>query len=304
MAENENQKGADRADRIIESPKRRGFDMSQLAGDRFPPPAWHFDKIAEEMACPEPKDRMMGVVKRMGSQTVPDFSGIDWDTSLASYGDIEYPTYYQQPFHSVPGGYLSEAAAVGDRGAMEAIYEEWHPRRSLGLREEITKLIPTDARTIIDLGGGTGDMGSTVAAALPEADVLTLDASPFMLIAGEVQNGGIDNHRLQQGFAEATGLAEGSVDVALITLVFHECPNTIKRSILDEVLRVLRPGGTLVLSDTPTDDLHGFRGFYEPYKKEWLHFDAEATLAEAGFKGMERFEVAPPLWSVTARRPE
>ncbi len=78
MAENENQKGADRADRIIESPKRRGFDMSQLAGDRFPPPAWHFDKIAEEMACPEPKDRMMGVVKRMGSQTVPDFSGIDW----------------------------------------------------------------------------------------------------------------------------------------------------------------------------------------------------------------------------------
>ena len=44
MAENENQKGADR---IIESPKQRGFDMSQLAGDRFPPPAWHFDKIAE-----------------------------------------------------------------------------------------------------------------------------------------------------------------------------------------------------------------------------------------------------------------
>ena len=300
MAENGNPKGLENVDGAAS----RGFDMSQLAGDRFPPPAWHFEKIAEEMNCPDPKDRMMKVVKRMGDQVVPDFSGIDWDSSLASYGEIEYPTYYRQPFHSVPGGYLSEAAAVGDRGAMEAIYEEWHPRKSLGLREEITKLVPSDARQIIDLGGGTGDMGATVAAHLPEADVLTIDASPFMLIAGEVQNAGHENHRFQQGFAESTALAEGSVDVALITLVFHECPNTIKRSILDEVLRVLRPGGTLVLSDTPNDDLHDYRGFYEPYKKEWLHFDAEAMLAEAGFVGMERFDVAPPLWTVRARRPE
>ena len=55
--------------------------------------------------------------------------------------------------------------------------------------------------------------------------------------------------------------------------------------------------------DTPNDDLHGFRGFYEPYKEEWLSFDPEAALAAAGFTSVEQSSVAPPLWTVSARRP-
>lgn len=285
------------------SAARGGFDMRSLADDRFPPPDWHFEKIQEEMACPEPKDRMMRVVKRMGEQAVPDFSGIDWDAELARFGDIEYPTYYHQPFHSVPGGYLSEAAAVGDRGAMEAIYEAAHPRKSLGMRDELAALVPEGARFVVDLGGGTGDMGAAVARRLPEARVLTLDASPFMTIAGRVQNAGLPNLALEQGFAEATGLEDASVDVALITLVFHECPNKIKRTILAEVRRILKPGGTLVLSDTPQDDLHDYRGFYEPYKEEWLRYDPTKALEEAGFVGIESHDVAPPLWTRVAKKP-
>jgi SAM-dependent methyltransferase len=278
------------------------FDMRQLAGDRYPPPAWHLEKIEQEMAAPD-KTRMMRVVTRMGAQTAPDFSGVDWDRELARFQGIEFPRYYTQPFHSVPGGYLSEAAAVGDRAAMEAIYEEAHPRRSLGVREAMAALVPEQARTIVDLGGGTGDMGAAVARRLPNAQIRSIDASPFMVIAGEVQNGGLENLTLEQGFAEATGLPDDSVDVVLITLVFHECPNQIKRTILGEVQRILRPGGHLILSDTPQDDLHGYRGFYEPYKEEWLHYDPEASLLEAGFVDVERHEAAPPLWSVIARNP-
>ena len=53
----------------------------------------------------------------------------------------------------------------------------------------------------------------------------------------------------------------------------------------------------------PHDDLHGFRGFYEPYREQWLVWDEEATLAEAGFVGFERRDVAPPLWSVVCQKP-
>ncbi len=280
-----------------------GIDMRELAGDRFPPPAWHFEKIEKEMASPEPKDRMMGVISRMGDQRVPDLSGIDWDAELARFGNLDFPSYYRQPFHSVPGGYLSEAAAVGDRGAMEAIYEEVHPRRSLGIREEIALLVPEEARFVVDLGGGTGDAGAAIARRLPEARVRSIEASPFMLIAGAHQNGQHENLELVQGFAEETGLEAASVDAVLITLVFHECPDKIKHTILAEVLRVLRPGGTLVLSDTLKDELHSFRGFYEPYKQEWMDFDPEAALAAAGFEGIEDRSVVSSLWTLIARRP-
>jgi SAM-dependent methyltransferase len=282
------------------------FDMRELAGKRWAPPQWHLDRIDAEMRGPEPKDRMLSVVRRMSEQTAPDFAGIDWDRELAAF-DVrrpeDFPNYYRQPFHSVPGGYLSEAAAVGDRRAMEAIYQDAHPCRSLGVRDVLAAHVPADARTVVDFGAGTGDGAAAIARRLPEARVIAFEASPFMIIAGRVQNAGIPNLRFMQGLAEHSGLAAGSVDAVAITLVLHECPDVVKQEILAEVRRVLRPGGTLVLCDTPQDDLHGYRGFYEPYKEEWSRFDPDALLRAAGFRDVEAPRVPPPLWSRIARNP-
>jgi len=279
------------------------FDMRALAGDRWPVPEWHFETIAKEADCSESKERMMRVIRRMGDQNVPDYSGIDWDAELAAFGALEFPSYYLQPFHSVPGGYLSEAAAVGDRQAMEAIYQDAHPERSLGVRREVATLIPEDAKRVVELGAGTGDGAAAIARRLPEARVTALEASPFMIVAGRLQNADVPNLDFVQGLAESTDLADGSVDAVMITLVFHECPNKIKRDILREVHRILRPGGALVLSDTPNDDLHDYRGFYEPYKEEWMEFDPDAFLAEAGFTQVSAHSVAPPLWNRVAKKP-
>ena len=272
------------------------------ASEWMPPPDWHFETIDDEMGCQD-KTRMLSVVSRMGEQQVPDLSGIDWPAELAPYAEVEYPSYYRQPFHSVPGGYLSEQAAVGDRRAMEAIYQEAHPERSLGVRKQLASLIPANAKRVVDLGSGTGDAAAAIARRLPEAQVQGLDASPFMTVVARHQNPGLPNLRLERGFAEDTGLDEASQDAVSITLVFHECPDNVKRDILAEARRILRPGGTLVLSDTPSDDLHGYRGFYEPYKEQWLEFDPDAFLREAGFPDVEARDVAPPLWSRVAIRP-
>lgn len=280
----------------------RGFDMRSLAGTRWPVPEWHMERIAAEMACDAPKDRMMQVVRRMADQAAPGFAGLDWDAELARFGEIEFPAYYTQPFHSVPGGYLSEAAAVGDRAAMEAIYQDAHPRRSLGIRDALATLVPEDARAVVDLGGGTGDGGAAIARRLPDTRVTALDASPFMVIAGRTQNGDVPNLSVLQGFAEGTGLDDASADAVTITLVLHECPDPIKAAILGEARRILRPGGTVVLTDTPQDDLHGFRGFYEPYKEQWRVFEPAGFLEHAGFTAIAERTVAPPLWSFMARR--
>jgi SAM-dependent methyltransferase len=284
---------------------RSTFDMRQLAGKRWPAPQWHHETIGAELSGPEPKDRMMSVVARMSAQTAPDFSAVDWDRELAAFAvrtPEDFPAYYRQPFHSVPGGYLSEAAAVGDRTAMEAIYQEAHPRRSLGVRDEIAALVPGDARVVVDLGAGTGDGAAAIARRLPGAQVTAFEASPFMIIAGRVQNAGVPNLRFEQGLAEHSGLPSGSVDAVAITLVLHECPNAVKRWVLAEVHRVLRSGGALVLCDTAQDDLDGYRGFYEPYREEWARFDPDALLRETGFAAITAHPVPSPLWSRVARK--
>ena len=56
-------------------------------------------------------------------------------------------------------------------------------------------------------------------------------------------------------------------------------------------------------SDTPNDDHHGFRGFYEPYKEERLDFDPDAALTDSGFVELVTKGVAPPLWTRIARKP-
>ena len=43
--------------------------------------------------------------------------------------------------------------------------------------------------------------------------------------------------------AEDTGLPTASVDAVTVTLVFHECTDDAKRELLDEALRILKPGG-------------------------------------------------------------
>ena len=49
------------------------FDTTRLGSTRRPPPAWHAERIAAEMAGPEPKDRMLRVIRRMGAQALPPF---------------------------------------------------------------------------------------------------------------------------------------------------------------------------------------------------------------------------------------
>jgi hypothetical protein len=124
-----------------------------------PDPGWKtldLDKqrkqIQTELDSSAPLDGMMRVITRMQFQEAPDLGEIDWESELATFETIEYPQYYLQPFHSVLGGWLSETAAVGNRVAMEAVLENAHPQKSLGVRDEIAQLFPENARHILDWG--------------------------------------------------------------------------------------------------------------------------------------------------------
>merc|ERR1711865_517952 len=124
---------------------------------------------------------------------------------------------------------------------------------------------------------------------LPNATVHAIEASPFMIIAGRRQNKDVSADRLMWHHALAedmkggkTGLWEGSADCVTITLVLHECSDEAKANILASAFKVLKPGGTVVLSDTPQDDLFTYRGFFEPHREAWLNFQPVDSLQAVG----------------------
>jgi hypothetical protein len=62
------------------------------------------------------------------------------------------------------------------------------------------------------------------------------------------------------------------------------------------------PGGALVLADTAPDDLHAYRGFYEPYREAWARFDPDTMLRETGFAAITAHHVPRPLWARVVRK--
>lgn len=246
----------------------------------------------------EDQERTMQVIMKSGREPMPDLGTdeIDWDKELAEFRELAYPSYYLNPFHSILGGWLSVAAAMNNRKAMEAIYTDAHPRKCSGMRTELAKLIPAEAaRVIVDLGSGDGDGAASMARLYKDARVIAVEASPFMMIVGRRQNRDAQNLEWKHCLAEATGLESGSVDCVTITLVFHECSDEGKAAIIAEAHRLLRPGGFLLFSDTPPENLQTYRGFYEPWKDQWLQFDADAFLKSHGFTDIQAFDVTAPV---------
>ncbi len=260
-------------------------------------------QIQTELNSSAPKDAMMRVMTRMQFQEAPNLGEIDWESELSTFQPIQYPQYYLQPFHSVLGGYLSETAAVGNRVAMEAILENAHPQKSLGVRDEIAQLFPQDARHILDLGAGIGDDAAAIARYLPSATVTAWEASPFMIVVGRLYHKDIPNLHWKHGLVEKTELPDNSVDALNMTYLLHECPDEIKQIILAECWRILAPGGLLVVTDTLPGDLHSYRGFFEPYKEQWLKVDPDKLLQEAGFVNIKAYQFAYPTWTRVGEKP-
>ncbi len=96
--------------------------------------------------------------------------------------------------------------------------------------------------TVADIGAGTGLL--TLPLLRTGADVIAVDPNEDMLAAARDYLAGHDNARIIVGSAEATGLADQSVDAITAGQAFHWFDHARAR---EEFLRVLRPGGKVAL---------------------------------------------------------
>lgn len=109
--------------------------------------------------------------------------------------------------------------------------------------------------TVLDLGCGAG-MDSLLAAHRvgPAGMVIGVDATQEMLEKARRNADGanLTNVEFRHGDAESVPVASGTVDTVISNGVFNLCLD--KPRVLREVLRVLRPGGRLLMTDMMLED--------------------------------------------------
>ena len=223
------------------------------------------------------------------------FQQLDWEAAIQGFRKpgLVYPDYYiSQNFHGIEGGYLNEIAAI----TYDPVTKIASPPHEGWLRDQLLAQIQGQPKTILDLGCGTGSSTLLLKQAFPEAAVVGLDLSPYMLVMADykAQKTNLDIV-WQHGFAEATTWGVADFDLVTASFLFHEMPPAVGQAVLQEACRVLKPGGQVVILDGSQSVLRHLGWvidlFREPYSRIFATGCLQTWLATSGFMQIQAHHV-------------
>lgn len=218
------------------------------------------------------------------------YESIDWQKESDRFrrADVTIPAYYSsQNFHGIDKGYLNPGAAV----SYDPITQYVLPPNETLIRQGLIERIRVKPQRILDLGCGTGSTTLMLKQAFPQAEVIGLDLSPYMLVRAEdkAKKAGLDIE-WRHGDAEKTNLSQ-AFDLITICLLFHETPPAVTQSILNECFRLLRVGGEVLILDGNQKTLRNLDWlnniFEEPYIRDFAAGNLDASMGKAGFEAVQ-----------------
>jgi ubiquinone/menaquinone biosynthesis C-methylase UbiE len=158
---------------------------------------------------------------------------------------------------------------------------------------------------ILEMGCSSGHYTMGLIEAYPDSEIWACDLSRRQL--EQLQR--VANERgvslnLFQAAAEQTGLEDDQFDLVTSYAMFHELPTKAAREVLQESLRVLKPGGYTLVGDVKAyhalDKYETWRADYwnqlhggDPFWREYASNDLAELALEAGFAEAKWFGVEP-----------
>lgn len=207
-------------------------------------------------------------------------------TLWGAYVLRRHPEYPREPAPNTDGMPL---------GWLAPVYDWYCPRIGLGPKFRQATLALADLRPghrVLEVGCGTGVLTRLSAAIVsPSGAAIGIDPAPEMITVA--RSNAAPGSDFQLGVIEALAFPDASFDVVLASAMLHHLPPATKARGLGEVLRVLKPGGVLVIADLdrPTNPLWWllfWPGLLSPMLADNLRGNLPEFLARAGFENIRR----------------
>jgi ubiquinone/menaquinone biosynthesis C-methylase UbiE len=215
---------------------------------------------------------------------------------------LELPRYYTAvEFHLQPRSYQGDelAGVVYDIGVPIYVLHRNGPDSGESGRALASVIPPGRYKNILDMGCGIGQKTIPMADAFPGSTIYAIDLSaPMIRYAHKrAERMGRKIHFSQQS-AEATKFSGESFDMVFSTILMHELPIGAIQNVIDEIYRVLRPGGlTAHLNLPPYSQVSPYNAFLmdwetennaEPYWRAFHRLDLPALFRETGFRNIRQ----------------
>lgn len=133
-----------------------------------------------------------------------------------------------------------------DYGTLARFYDRLLEPLNRPLRELVIRMVPvSDSTTVLDVGCGTG--GLVEAFAARGATVTGIDRSPAMLAVARERLGVVAD--LHEGDATQLPFEDNSFDLVTASLFLHELQPKMRSEAVDEMARVTKPDGQILIID-------------------------------------------------------
>jgi len=175
------------------------------------------------------------------------------------------------------------------------------------LHEELIAQVRLEpGHRVLDVGCGTGTLAVRIRREHPEVDVVGLDPDPKALAIArrKAERAGVVV-RFEHGYGDALPFGDAVFERVTCSLMLHHLDLATRRRMLRELLRVLRPSGSLHLLDFgPSEEQsHGLL-WRLVHSAEDLHENSDsrvaAILTETGFEGVQRLAARRTLFGRVA----